>query len=460
MSLDRTSSATVARSLSTTCCIVGGGPAGVTLGLLLARAGVDVTVTEKHPDFNRDFRGDTVHPATLEIMHELGLLDGLLQLPHQQIRHAGAFIGGQPYQIGDFTHLPVHAPFIALMPQWDLLNFLAAEFRKHPNARLLMQHKVTALLEDNGTIIGAHAESPEGPVELHAALTVGCDGRHSTSTEAAHLEHIESGSPIDVLWFRISRRDTDPEEGLGFLNDGRMIVLINRGDYFQCGYIIRKDSFEAEIKPAGLARLRADLAALVPVLGQPDSNGQRRVDELTSWDQLKLLTVQVNRLRRWHRPGLLCIGDSAHAMSPVGGIGINLAIQDAVATANILSAPLLELTRARTAGSHPAVGRVPESTLARVQRRRSLPTRITQGFQILIHSFLNRYLGRRGQLHAPFLIRLINWFPFLRRLPGRFIGMGVLPEHVRAHRLPAPAHQPRPGRRGQPASPAQSAAGL
>ena len=420
--------------LSTTCCIVGGGPAGMMLGLLLARAGVDVSVLEKHPDFNRDFRGDTIHPATLEIMYELGLLDGLLQLPHQPIHQVGAVVGGQPYDIANFTHLPVHAPFIALMPQWDLLNFLAAEVRKYPNARVLMQHNVTHLLSESGRVTGASAETPGGPVDLRATLTVGCDGRHSTATESAHLEHVESGAPIDVLWFRVSRRPTDPEEGLGFLNFGRMLVLINRGDYFQCGYIIRKGSFETHIKPAGLAQLRRDLAELVPVLGEPDPNGHTRVAELTDWAQLKPLTVQVNHLRRWHAPGLLCIGDAAHAMSPVGGIGINLAIQDAVATANLLIAPL------RTSLS---TGLLPERALARVQRRRALAVRLTQGFQILAHRFLNGYLGHPQPLRAPLLARLANRFSWIRSLTGRFIGMGLRPEHVRWLPQPAPARYAR-----------------
>ncbi len=421
--------------VDTTVCIVGGGPAGIMLALLLARAGVRVAVCEKHPDFNRDFRGDTVHPATLQIMHDLGLLDRLLQLPHQAIQAVSAVIGGTEYGIADFRHLPVAAPRVALMPQWDLLNFLATELRQHPNAQLLLEHKVTGLHADRARITGASADSPDGPVHLRAALTVGCDGRHSISTEAAALEHIETGSPIDVLWFRLARHPSDPDEGLGFLNLGRMLILINRADYFQCGYIVRKGAFDDIIKPAGLARFRDDLAELVPFLAQPGAEGlARRVDELTSFEQLKLLTVQVNHLRHWHRPGLLCIGDAAHTMSPVGGIGINLAIQDAVATANRLTGPLLAL-QSGSLGTFAAL-RAIDRGAARVQRRRELPTRLTQGFQVLVHRFLNRFLGRPGTFHAPLLVRLLGRFPVLRRLPGRFIGMGVLPEHPR---LPARA---------------------
>ena len=436
--------APVPSTIDTTVCIVGGGPAGIMLSLLLARAGVRVAVCEKHPDFNRDFRGDTIHPATLQIMHDLGLLDRLLQLPHQNIQAVGAVLGGTEYGIADFTHLPVAAPQIALMPQWDLLNFLADELRHHPNAQLLLQHKVTGLSSDNGRITGVSADAPKGPVHLRASLTVGCDGRHSITTEAALLEHVETGSPIDVLWFRLARRPSDPDEGLGFLNLGRMVVLINRADYFQCGYIVRKGAFNETIQPAGLARFRDDLAELVPFLAEPGDNGlPRRVDELTSFDQLKLLTVQVNHLRRWHRPGLLCIGDAAHTMSPVGGIGINLAIQDAVATANLLAGPLLAAQAGVQANTLPtqAALRAIDRAAARVQRRRELPTRITQGLQVLVHRFLNRFLGRPGTFHAPLLIRLLARFPRLRRLPGRFIGMGVLPEHPRLPtrpRLPAP----------------------
>ncbi len=410
-----------ASQVVTTCCIVGGGPAGVMLGLLLARAGVAVTVLEKHRDFNRDFRGDTVHPATLEIMYELGLLPSLLRLPHQRIDRVSGVLGGTEYPIADFSRLPVHAPFIALMPQWDLLNFLAAEGRQYPTFDLRMEHRVTQLIEQHGRVVGARAESSQGTVEVRAALTVGCDGRHAVTTDCAHLEQIERGAPIDVLWFRISRRPDDPEEGLGYLNCGRMLILINRGDYFQCGYIIRKGSFADVIQPAGLAQLRRDLGELAPILAQPGTDGHSRVDELTAWDQLKLLTVQVNRLRRWHAPGLLCIGDAAHAMSPVGGIGINLAIQDAVATANLLAAPLRHLTHNRT---------IPEATLARVQRRRELATRLTQFLQIQVHRFLNRYLGNPRPLRPSWILRLVSRLPLLRRLPGRLIGLGLRPEHV------------------------------
>jgi 2-polyprenyl-6-methoxyphenol hydroxylase-like FAD-dependent oxidoreductase len=412
-------------ALHTAVCIVGGGPAGIVLALLLARQGVDVIVLEKHKDFNRDFRGDTIHGATLRVMRELGLLDGLLQVPHQAFDHAFATLGDRSYLIADFTMLPPPTNFIALMPQWDLLDFLSTEVRKYPNARILMEHKVTDLLKDpqTGHILGARAESPAGPVDIQAPLTVGCDGRHATTTDAAHFQRIEHGAPIDVLWLRLSRRSDDPETALGNLNFGRMIVMINRKDYFQCGYIIRKGSLETLIKPAGLETFRHDLATLVPFLGIPGPDGKTRADEIQSWDQVSLLPVQVNRLRRWCLPGLLCIGDAAHAMSPVGGIGINLAIQDAVAAARIL-APALQTTHA---GDSP----VSEALLARVQSRRELPTRITQTFQTTVHGFLDRYLGRPGPLKAPLLLRVLSRFRLFHRATARFIGLGVRPEHIR-----------------------------
>ena len=417
--------------LQTTVCIVGGGPAGIVLALLLARQGIDVTVLEKHKDFNRDFRGDTIHSATLRVMLELGLLDRLLQIPHFAYDHADVEIGDQTFRVADLRTLPKPTNFMTLMPQWDLLEFLASEVRKYPNARILMEHKVTGLLYDPepsprnpGRVVGAHAEAPAGPVEVRAALTVGCDGRRATTTDSAHLTRIEHGVPIDVLWLRIPRHPDDPESALGHVNFGRMIVLINRTDYFQCAYIIRKGAYETEIKPAGLDAFRNNLAQLVPFFATPGPDGKRRVDEIQTWDQVSLLSVQVNRLRRWHIPGLLCVGDAAHAMSPVGGIGINLAIQDAVAAARILT-PTLKSAQAR---NRP----VTEHALAAVQHRRAFPTRITQAFQVRIHGFLDRYLGKDpGPVKPPLSIRILSRSRLFHHLTARFIALGVSPEHVR-----------------------------
>ena len=400
-----------ATSLTTTCCIVGGGPAGVMLGFLLARQGIDVTVLEKHKDFFRDFRGDTIHPSTLDIMYELGILDAFLALPHQEISNFTLVIGGQSFPIADLSHIPTHKKFVATMPQWDFLNFLAAQAAAFPSFHLLMEHEATGLIEDhNHRVVGVHVNTPAGPTDIRAALVVGCDGRHSTSRAAANLPVSEKGVPIDVLWFRLSRRESDPSNVIGNINYGTLAVLINRSEYFQCAFVIAKDSFATNIQPAGLPAFRASIAKLVPFLAD-------RVDELTNWDQIKLLTVQVNRLTRWHRPGLLCIGDAAHAMSPVGGIGINLAIQDAVAAARIL-APVL------------ATGIVTELTLAHVQHRRELPTRITQSFQVLAHHFLSRTLGNPAPVKPPFALRFLSRFSLLRRLAARFIGVGVRPEHI------------------------------
>ncbi len=395
---------------TTTCCIVGGGPAGIMLGYLLARSGIEVTVLEKHKDFFRDFRGDTIHPSTLELLHELGILDAFLALPHQKLTELAIAIGGQKITMADFTHLPTRAKFIALMPQWDFLNFLSSEASKLPSFHLLMEHEVTGLIESNGSVIGVRADTPSGPTESHAALVVGCDGRHATTRTSAHLPVHNTGVPIDVLWFRLSRREGEPENALGNFNFGELLLLINRGDYFQCAFIIAKDSLFTRIQPAGLPAFRESLVRLVPFL-------RDRVDEITCWDQLRLLSVQVNRLTRWHSPGLLCIGDAAHAMSPVGGIGINLAIQDAVAAAHIL-APALKSDL------------VTELTLAQVQHRRELPTRITQAFQVTIHYFLSRALGKPDPVKPPLLLRLLSPHPLFRRTIARFIGMGVRPEHI------------------------------
>ena len=399
-----------------TACIVGGGPAGMMLGLLLVRAGVPVVVLEKHKDFFRDFRGDTIHPATLELIHQLGLLPALLQLPHQTVERASVRVGDQELLMGDFTHLPTQARFIALMPQWDLLNFLATEAARYPGFRLLMEHEVTGLIEKSGRITGVAIKTPDGPATLSAALIVGCDGRHATTSASAHLKVIETGAPIDVLWFRLTRHKDDPENALGVLNYGRMIVLINRSDYFQCGFIIRKGTFESEIQPAGLDAFREALVKLVPFLSD-------RVGELKSWEQIKLLTVQVNHLEQWHIPGLLCIGDAAHAMSPVGGIGINLAIQDAVAAANILAPALLEAARRGTV--------ITNITLERVQHRREFPTRLTQRFQVFAHGMLNRFLGNPAPMRPPWLLRVLTSMPLFQRITARMIGMGVRPERIR-----------------------------
>jgi len=415
----------MANAFQTTCCIVGGGPAGIMLGLLLARAGVPVIVLEKHKDFFRDFRGDTIHPSTLQLMHELGFLEELLAQPHSQIDVLSIMIGGGKYPLPDFSHLPTAAKFIALMPQWDFLNFLSKKAAQYPAFNLLMEHEVTGLLYEDNRVVGVEAATPSGTVQVRSPLTVGCDGRHATTVAAAHFDVIERGVPIDVLWFRLSRRVDDPDNALGYFNLGRAAVLIDRRDYFQTALIIRKGTFEP-IQTAGLEAFKRSLVELVPFLAD-------RIDELTSFDQIKLLTVQINHLRKWHAPGLLCIGDAAHAMSPVGGIGINLAIQDAVAAATILAKPLQLATPQRP---------VPEGTLAMVQSHRAWAVAVTQAFQAQAHRILNRALGSNRQLKAPWLVRFASSSPHIRRLMGRFIGMGVLPEHIHSPNCPTTKRRP------------------
>ncbi len=397
-------------SLRTTCCIVGGGPAGVMLGYLLARKGVEVTVLEKHKDFFRDFRGDTVHPSTLELMYELGLLQQFLRVPHQELQHVGGVIGDYRFKAADFRRVPSHCKFVALMPQWDFLDFLTAQAKKFKTFELLMEHEATDLVRENGRVHGVSVQTPQGTREIRADLVVACDGRHSDMRQAAELPLREFGVPIDVLWFRITRRPGDPEQLLGNVNYGHVLILINRGEYFQAGLLIRKGSFN-ELKADGLDAFRSRITRIAPYLSE-------HVQELQDWDQIKLLTVQLNRLERWYRPGLLCIGDAAHAMSPAGGVGINLAIQDAVATANLLSDALLE-------------GRVGEESLAQVQRRREFPTVVTQALQANAHKLLNLVFKNPGPVSAPWQLKAVVRIPGFTHLTARAIGMGVRPEHVR-----------------------------
>ena len=379
------------------------------LGLLLARGGIDVVVLEKHADFLRDFRGDTIHPSTLEILAELGLLERFLALPHQKVPELRAASGTRMLTFADFRHLPTRCGFIAFIPQWDFLDFLAGEARRSPAFQLRMETEATGLIREGGRVAGVRARGLEGDLEVRADLVVACDGRNSLLRREAGLVVKELGAPIDVLWFRLSRRSDDPEAAMGRFDVGRVVVLINRGGHWQVGYVVPKDGAEA-LRARGLPAFRADIAAFVPFLAD-------RVSELGSWDDVPLLSVRVDRLARWWQPGLLCIGDAAHAMSPVGGVGINLAVADAVATANLLVGPL-------------RCGRPGDSDLAAVQRRRELPTRVTQALQALVQNrVLSPLLSGRVESGTPAGLRLLDRCPVLRRVPGRLIGVGVRPEH-------------------------------
>jgi 2-polyprenyl-6-methoxyphenol hydroxylase-like FAD-dependent oxidoreductase len=396
--------------LQTRCVIAGGGPAGIMLGYLLARAGVPVIVLEKHADFFRDFRGDTIHPSTLELMYELGLLDDFLKQPHQEVRELRGVVNGQSVPIADFTKLPTHCKFIAFMPQWDFLNFLSMSAKTFSTFQLLIQHEVVDLvLEREGERVGGvRAKSPRGELEIRADLVIGADGRHSIVQARGGLERQEFGVPIDVLWMRISKRQSDPEQSLGFFQHGKLLVLLDRGDYWQAGFVIPKGDF-GQIKALGLQQFHNQIISFAGFL-------RDRVAELDDWSKIKLLTVQINRLRDWYRDGLLCIGDSAHAMSPAGGVGINLAIQDAVATANLLAEKL------RT-------GPVSRDDLRKVQARREWPTRLIQAMQVFIHRHVVTGQTSHRKASLPFVFRLLKWFPVLRRIPARFIGIGPRPEH-------------------------------
>jgi 2-polyprenyl-6-methoxyphenol hydroxylase-like FAD-dependent oxidoreductase len=378
-------------------------------GYLLARAGVRVTVLEKHKDFFRDFRGDTVHPSTLQLFHELGLLRQFLEIRHQELPSIGLRLGSFHLKVADFSRLPTQCKFVALMPQWDLLNFLTEQGKQFPGFDLRMEHEAVGLAASNGRITGVEARTPSGNVTITADLVLGCDGRHSAIRRAAHLEVMELGAPIDVLWFHISRKSDDPEESLGNVNYGKALVLINRSEYFQAGLIIPKGSFD-QLRANGLSAFQQSIAQIAPWLGD-------RVSELNDWEQIKLLSVQINRLRQWHRPGLLCVGDAAHAMSPAGGVGINLAVQDAVAAANLLAAPLRD-------------GKLTEENLAQVQKRREFPTRVTQRIQVGAHKGIVAVFRNPGPAKPSRMLKLAAHLPLLPHLAGRVVGLGARPEHI------------------------------
>jgi 2-polyprenyl-6-methoxyphenol hydroxylase-like FAD-dependent oxidoreductase len=399
------------RDIQTACVIAGAGPAGLMLGFLLARVGVDVTVVEKHADFLRDFRGDTIHPSTLEIMHELGIIEEFLKLPHTRAPRLSAEMGGRTVTIADFSRLPVRNRFIAFMPQWDFLNFVAAQAQHFPNFRLIMQAKVADLLEERGKVVGLEVETPEGKLNIHSKLVVGADGRNSVVREKAGLAVASFGVSSEVVWMQLSKQPGDPNEVMGHAGPRQGFVLIDRGDYWQCGYVIRRDTF-AEIRERGIETFRQMVMDVSPLPAD-------RMQEIGSFDDTSVLTVRIDRLKQWWRPGLLCIGDAAHAMSPIGGVGVNLAIQDAVAAANILSEPLRN-------------GRLSDGDLAAVEKRRSFPTKATQKLQLMMRSSRRSdQADEQKRKGPPAFIRGIARWPVLAHLAGRLIGLGFRMEHVR-----------------------------
>ena len=411
------------RTIKTRCCIVGGGPAGMMLGYLLGRAGVETLVLEKHADFFRDFRGDTVHPSTLQVMHELGLIDGFLKLPHQQLQKMEARFGDTTIRIADLSRVKANYPFIAFMPQWDFLNFLRESGKKFPHLKVLMNADATDLIRSGDTVAGVLADTAEGPVEIHADLTIGCDGRHSMVRSRADLEVEEIAAPMDVLWFRAGRHADENENLFGRIEPGKMMVTFDRGEYWQCAYVIAKGQYDA-LKARGLDSFRNDVIGMAPIL----TSGMA---DVKSWDDVKLLTVTINRLKRWSRPGLLCIGDAAHAMSPVGGVGVNLAVQDAVATANLLAEKLVS-------------GCPDEQELDAVRRRRAFPMRMTQAMQVFAQNNIISIALKPGNrpLKPPLFARIVNAVPWLQGVTARFLAIGVRPEHVTS---PASAGLPETG---------------
>jgi 2-polyprenyl-6-methoxyphenol hydroxylase-like FAD-dependent oxidoreductase len=404
------------RTIETHCCIVGGGPAGMMLGYLLGRAGVETVVLEKHADFFRDFRGDTVHPSTLQVMDELGLIDGFLKVPHQQLQTLDGQFGDEAIRVADLSRLRVKYPFIAMMPQWDFLNFLRESGKRFSSLQVLMNTNATDLIWSGDRVAGVNADTADGAIEIRAGLTIACDGRHSTVRERAKLELDEIGAPMDVLWFRAGRRANETENLFARLETGKMLVTFDRGDYWQCAYVIAKNGFGA-VKARGLDAFRNDVTGMAPILSAGMS-------DVKSWDDVKLLTVAINRLKRWTRPGLLCIGDAAHAMSPIGGVGVNLAIQDAVATANLLAAQLAAMKGSKGCPS--------EQALEAVQQRRTFPVRMTQAMQVVVQNKLISQVVKPGQtpIQVPLFLRVVSSVPWLQALAGRLVAIGVRPEHV------------------------------
>nr|WP_283817401.1 FAD-dependent oxidoreductase [Bradyrhizobium liaoningense] len=405
-------------SVKVRCCVVGGGPAGMMLGYLLGRAGIDVVVLEKHADFFRDFRGDTVHPSTLQVMDELGLIDGFLKLPHQRLQKMDGLFGGTPVRIADLSRLHTKYPFIAFMPQWDFLNFLREEGRRFASLKVMMNTEAVDLIRHGDTIAGVRAKTPDGAIDIEADLTIACDGRHSTVRERAGLEVEEIGAPMDVLWFRAGRKADETENLFARIEPGKMMITFDRGDYWQCAYVIAKGQYEA-VKARGLPALLDEVVRMAPVL-------RSGIADVKSFDDVKLLTVAINRLKRWTRPGLLLIGDAAHAMSPVGGVGVNLAVQDAVATANLVADKLQR-------------GCPSEDELDAVRRRREFPVRMTQAMQVVVQNNIisGALQGGDRPLKVPLIVRLITALPWLQGIPARLIALGVRPEHVQSKAAPA-----------------------
>lgn len=392
------------------CCIVGGGPAGVMLGYIMAKFGIDIVVLEKHKDFFRDFRGDTIHPSTMNILHQLGDLDDFLKIPHDKTNRITTKFGDKEFTVADFTHLKIRTPFIAFTPQWNFLNFLVEKGSKLPNFHMMMETKATDLIKKNGEIVGLKAVNPNGELSIYSDLVVGTDGRHSLTREKAKLKVHDLSSPIDVLWFSMLKNKNDKK--LPFINasNGNLLIVINRGDYWQCGFIVQKGGYEF-IKEKGINYFQQELTDIIPKL-------KDNIQEITDFEHVKKLDVKVDRLKKWYTEGLICIGDAAHAMSPIGGVGINLAIQDAVAAANILVPAFKE-------------GKPTQDDLRKIQERRMFPTKFTQGVQVFIQNkSLQPFLENKKKQNAPSILKLLQWIPFLRRFPARFIGLGIRSEKI------------------------------